>query len=304
MAIPTDIRLWLGFLRNHKVMALDRATGSNSLDSSVVCLLRLWLWAAESATDGDLSKLSPEDIEAVSGWTKSGDGQSWFDLLVELGFIEQVGDKQFLRNWPTRQPWVSRAGIRKRGGKARANTAARDTRTGQFLPVNNSNPSAASSSSEKSLDQLGRISGPAERPAVTKSLVEKGPEKSNDYPETSRDQPAGEKSLGPAATSSSSSSSSSKSKRPLPLGTLPVHNSTETSVNGDQNQDPRTPASGGSDQLTLTDEIQKPPEPDQEAVTEKTFLGEKPEAATNEQVMGYVKEILKGENRARPRRQT
>ena len=71
----SDIRLDVDFDTNPKIIKLKRRLG----DAGVVCLLRLWCYAAKHRSTGLLSGMDPEDIAIASGWT--GDGQEFTTTL-------------------------------------------------------------------------------------------------------------------------------------------------------------------------------------------------------------------------------
>jgi hypothetical protein len=58
-----DFRIRIGFFRHHKALKLVRRLGLEGL----VALLRLWAYAAEFHTNGDLAGMTAEDIELAPG---------------------------------------------------------------------------------------------------------------------------------------------------------------------------------------------------------------------------------------------
>lgn len=74
---------------------------SDELDISVPQMIghvvTFWLWALSSASDGDLTDITPGMIARVSGWT--GSAQVFFDTLVSSGFLESGNEGLRIRNW-------------------------------------------------------------------------------------------------------------------------------------------------------------------------------------------------------------
>lgn len=58
--------------------------------AAIGIVVSVWLWAAQNATDGDLSEYAPEDIADAIGWKKSAD--KLLDALVSAGFIDRAED--------------------------------------------------------------------------------------------------------------------------------------------------------------------------------------------------------------------
>lgn len=81
------MRLHPDMLTNPRVAALISSTGPTAM----FCIICLWIWAGKYAPNGDLSRLSPSDIQNLAGWSEWGDEQPWFDRLIEYGFIERRG---------------------------------------------------------------------------------------------------------------------------------------------------------------------------------------------------------------------
>ena len=66
--------------------------------NSDVYPLKLWAYAAEYHEEtGDLSSYTDSDLEEICGWR--GVKGKLIEVLVEVGFIDRVGDKTQLHNW-------------------------------------------------------------------------------------------------------------------------------------------------------------------------------------------------------------
>lgn len=103
-----DIRLELGFLDHLKTRRLQRRCGPGG----VLSLIRLWMYAAASAQDGDLGDMSQEEVEEVAGW--DGEAGALFAALEEFGWLERAGKSLRIHDWPDWQPWVVNAPERKK----------------------------------------------------------------------------------------------------------------------------------------------------------------------------------------------
>lgn len=105
-----DLRLAVGFLRHHKTQALRRLLGADA----VLALVGLWSYAAESRPSGELDGMTPEDVEAVAGWT--GQPGALFAALVQTRFVDKSDDGACvsLHKWRMHQPWIVDAPRRSR----------------------------------------------------------------------------------------------------------------------------------------------------------------------------------------------
>ena len=78
-----DIRLKLDLFEHPKLQKLRRRLGAEG----VLCLLRLWLWAAANRCDGRLSGLDADDIELAARW--QGRPGELLEALCDLRLLEQ-----------------------------------------------------------------------------------------------------------------------------------------------------------------------------------------------------------------------
>ncbi len=120
----TDIRLSVGFFSHPKTIKLMRQAGAEG----VVCLQRLWIWAAQNRVDGCLVGFEADDIEIVAGW--SGELGFLVRTLESLRFLDRNGDVYCLHGWAEHQEYVtqepariekSRKAAQKRWSNARRN---------------------------------------------------------------------------------------------------------------------------------------------------------------------------------------
>lgn len=110
----TDIRVSTNFFENRKTRRLMRRKGSYG----VLCVLRLWIWAAKFQPDGDLSFIDYEDLMDAMESTD----ESLVDLLIEIGFLDD-SDGLRIHQWSEHNPWAVDA--EKRSEKARKAAKAR-----------------------------------------------------------------------------------------------------------------------------------------------------------------------------------
>lgn len=117
-----DIRLKLDLFEHPKLQKLRRRLGAEG----VLCLLRLWLWAAANRCDGRLRGLDADDVEIAAQW--QGQAGALVAALCELRLLERAGEAELflIHDWSEHQPWASRSDER----SARARKAAR-SRWGQ-----------------------------------------------------------------------------------------------------------------------------------------------------------------------------
>ena len=89
----TDIRLSVNFFNHIKTLKLERQCGKEG----VLCLLKLWVWAAVNRPSGDLSGYSLDDLELFSGW--KGESGCFGEALQELRWIEGKRNSFRLHGW-------------------------------------------------------------------------------------------------------------------------------------------------------------------------------------------------------------
>lgn len=109
----TDIRVKVMLPTSPKLKRLRRRHGSALVDA----LVMLWCWAGGQRSDGRLTGMSAEDIEAVVGWGADIEGQAGrlVPILVEEKFLDEVCDGVWaLHDWEEHQPWAVGAEHRSR----------------------------------------------------------------------------------------------------------------------------------------------------------------------------------------------
>jgi hypothetical protein len=84
-------------------------------------LVRLFLWATENRSGGDLSGMSDDDIELAIDWP--GDLGAFVGHLALVGFIDGEAGSRRIHDWNEHNPWA--AGAKDRSTKARWNAAKR-----------------------------------------------------------------------------------------------------------------------------------------------------------------------------------
>lgn len=108
----TDIRLSVIFFNHIKTLQLERRCGKEG----VLCLLKLWVWAAVNRPSGDLSGYSLDDLELFSGWT--GESGCFGEALRDIGWLDGEGESSFqLHGWEEFQTWVTTVATREEIGR-------------------------------------------------------------------------------------------------------------------------------------------------------------------------------------------
>lgn len=93
-----DFRLKVGFFSHPKTRKLRRRHG----DAALICLMRLWEFAAIHRPKGTLHDMTREDVVDVSGW--HGDGE-FVDSLVEFGLLD-VDEWYKIHDWREHNGYV------------------------------------------------------------------------------------------------------------------------------------------------------------------------------------------------------
>lgn len=78
-------------------------------------LVRLFLWAAENRTDGDLSGLSDEDLELAVDF--EGEEGLFVQTLVSVGFLDGDAGARRIHDWAEHNPWAAGAEARSEKSK-------------------------------------------------------------------------------------------------------------------------------------------------------------------------------------------
>ncbi|WP_140652848.1 hypothetical protein [Rhodanobacter glycinis] len=105
-------------------------------------MIRLFLWATESRSDGDLTGLTSEDIELAIDWI--GENDAFVHTLVEVGFLDGDEGRYQIHDWAEHNPWVN--GAEQRSARARWNAVKRhhgareaDRQVPEYALVRNAN---------------------------------------------------------------------------------------------------------------------------------------------------------------------
>lgn len=98
----SDIRIDLDFDTHPKIIKLKRRTG----DTGLLCLIRLWCYAAKHRSNGVLTDMDAEDVAIACCW--SGNEQDFVDTLKQLRLLDQTEEGTYaLHNWEQRNPWAA-----------------------------------------------------------------------------------------------------------------------------------------------------------------------------------------------------
>lgn len=84
-------------------------------------LVRLFLWAAENRSDGDLAGISDEDIELAIDWPR--EPRTFVAALLACGFLEGREGARTVHDWADHNGWACGAAMR--AAKARWNAIKR-----------------------------------------------------------------------------------------------------------------------------------------------------------------------------------
>ena len=106
--MANDMRIKLDFFNHWKTQQLESELGADGL----ICLLRLWAYAAEYRHRGVLNNMSSQEIESVSRW--HGEPNLFIETLIKKRFIKRSKKGLFsLHNWKIHQSWAYYAPERK-----------------------------------------------------------------------------------------------------------------------------------------------------------------------------------------------
>lgn len=111
MSTTADIRLNCTLPSHPKTQKLIRRLGEAAAWNLVVLLT----WAGQNRRDGDLDRLTDEDIEIAAAWR--GAAGAFVAALVDVGFLDGGAGARELHDWCEHQPWQT--GSKARSDKAR-----------------------------------------------------------------------------------------------------------------------------------------------------------------------------------------
>lgn len=109
-----DIRLSLGFFDHPKTMKLAKRCGIEA----VICLQRLWMWAAEQRPSGILTGMDGEDIELAAKW--QGEDGKFVQTLLDLRWVDDNDGQFVLHGWEEHQAYASKSEDRHSSAKKAA----------------------------------------------------------------------------------------------------------------------------------------------------------------------------------------
>ena len=109
-----DIRLSLGFFDHPKTMKLAKRCGMEA----VICLQRLWMWAAEQRPSGVLTGMDEEDIELAAKW--QGEEGKFARTLIDLHWLDEKDEQFILHGWDEHQAYASKSEERHSSAKKAA----------------------------------------------------------------------------------------------------------------------------------------------------------------------------------------
>ncbi|WP_165177496.1 hypothetical protein [Desulfovibrio sp. ZJ369] len=153
----TDIRLSVGFFSHPKTIKLMRQAGAEG----VVCLQRLWIWAAQNRVDGCLVGFEADDIEIVAGWT--GELGFLVRTLESLRFLDRNDDAYCLHGWAEHQAYVTQEPARieksRKAAQKRWNNARRNANDGNGVMPDDASGNA-SSNARSNASSIARSNAP------------------------------------------------------------------------------------------------------------------------------------------------
>lgn len=106
-----DARIRIDLPAHPKTKKLIRRIGEGGA-WRLVCL---FLWAASSRPDGDLSGMTGEDVELAADW--QGEEGAFIGALLEVGFVDGEEGSYSIHDWQEHNPWA--AGSEARSEKSR-----------------------------------------------------------------------------------------------------------------------------------------------------------------------------------------
>ncbi|MDR1658869.1 MAG: hypothetical protein LBR94_00820 [Desulfovibrio sp.] len=157
-----DFRVSVDFFSHHKARKLRKRLGATALLS----LLQLWAYAAKVRTDGNLSGMTPEDIELVSEW--EGQDGEFVAILLEVGFLDQGEGGLLLHDWAENNPWVAEEKSRRERAQKNATSGWEKRKNKQLHDSGNADSMPRQSDGNATAKQL-HDSGNAPSPSPSPS---------------------------------------------------------------------------------------------------------------------------------------
>lgn len=139
-------------------------------------LVRLFLWAAENRSDGDLSGITDEDIELAVDWP--GIPRAFVGALLASGFLEGGDGLREIHDWAVHNGWAN--GAQARSAKARWNAIKRhhgdavaDRQVPEYRAASNAGSSANSNAPALRLVASSNAPSPSPSPSKRKAPPKK-----------------------------------------------------------------------------------------------------------------------------------
>lgn len=174
MSAVKDARIQTTLPAHPKTKRLLRALGGEG----GWYLVRLFLWAAENRSDGDLTGISDEDIELAIDWP--GAPRTFVDALHACGFVEGPEGARGIHDWADHNGWACGAAMR--AAKARWNAIKRhhgEAAADRQVPEYRATSSATSNapSNRPALQLIASSNAPSPSPSPSPSKRETPPKR-------------------------------------------------------------------------------------------------------------------------------
>ena len=105
----------MDFLNHAKTRRLIRSYGLQAFYS----LIALWMYTAKHRSTGELSGMTPDDIESVSDWPADRAGELVRGLIA-VGFLDEVAGVYQVHDWGDHQPFLADKKARSEAAKKSA----------------------------------------------------------------------------------------------------------------------------------------------------------------------------------------
>lgn len=109
----TDVRISVNFFSHRKTARLQKALGVKG----VLGLIKLWCDAAVYNPKGDISDLTDDELEVISGYH---DGEKFRQTLLDIGFLRMEDGITVIHNWEKHNGWAYHAAERSELAKRKA----------------------------------------------------------------------------------------------------------------------------------------------------------------------------------------
>ena len=167
MSAVKDARIQTTLPAHPKTKRLLRALGADG----GWYLVRLFLWAAENRSDGDLTGITDEDIELAIDWPR--EPRTFVAALVACGFVEGDEGERSIHDWADHNGWANGAGMR--AAKARWNAIKRhhgeaeaDHQVPEYRAASNASSNAGSTRPALRLIASSNAPSPSPSPSPSK----------------------------------------------------------------------------------------------------------------------------------------